>query len=176
MAELSLKPVKSVWFEIGVGAAAVAALLLITIFIGSDLGKRAQSILDKKQELASKTSALQASANLRSDFDKAKPYFSVFENILPTKDRLIRFPRDFEELSKKKNIEFGFSFGSEEESSEEVPGSLAYSMNVAGSYDKLLEFLKAADTGQYIVGWETLDFTRKDGDYRGILSGKVFSQ
>jgi len=39
----------------------------------------------------------------------------------------------------------------------------------------LMNFIKALDSGQYLIGFKSLDFTRENDNFRMLLGGQVFS-
>jgi len=150
--------------------------LSLTIWLSGDLSRRAERIQNKKNEIASRSEKLGALAILKSDFESAKPYFSILDNILPTKDQLIRLPREFEDLAKANKINFGANFGEELASSEFAPGSIGFNFSITGSYDRITSFIKSAESGRYILDFGTFDISESGDGFKGALLGKVFSQ
>lgn len=162
--------------NISLPAMTAVVILLLCLWLSSDISRRALLIQEKKNNLASRAEKLESLAALKSDFLSAKPYFSILENILPTKDQLIKFPRVLSDLARENKINFGTTFGEETKSTETSPGSIAFSLSVAGSYDKIVNFIKTAESGSYILSWSSIDIRDGGDGSRGVISGKVFSQ
>lgn len=154
------------------GGAAIFAILLA--YLGSSINARVMSIQQARQESALRRTAIQSLATLRVDSERAKPYFSVLENILPPKDALIRFPRDMEDLARRNNAEFGFAFGAELPPAVATPGSIDFTFTLGGAYARLVDFIRMAESGRYILDWGGLDVNLREGAYRGTINGRVF--
>lgn len=115
-------------------------------------------------------------ASLKSDFESAKPYISVLENILPIRDKLISFPRDIIFIAQKNKVEAAVSFGAETLASKTEAGFIKFTMTVDGSYSDILKFLQEAEKGKYIIDWVDTDLAFGNKKYKGSISGRVFLQ
>lgn len=163
-------------FNISLPLIGIAVFLSLSIWIAGDISRRAMLIQNKKNETASRAEKLGSLAVLKSDFESAKPYFSILENILPMKDQLIRLPREFEDLAKNHKINFGSSFGEEVASTPSAPGSIGFNFAIGGSYDRIVSFIKSAESGRYILNFMSIDISETSDGFRGTLGGKVFYQ
>lgn len=154
-----------------IGILALAALLFFTYASIQDLVTK---IDQERSALASKSNALSSLASLRGDFEKAKPYLSLLENILPPRDQLLVFSNELEGLAQKNNLQFGFTYGEEKPSTITVPGSLAFKISLTGNYDGITAFLKALENERYFIDISNVDDSRKGDDFSAIINGKVF--
>ncbi len=163
-------------FNILLATIGVAVFLSLSVWLSLDISRRAGIIQSKKNEVASRTEKLGSLAILKSDFESAKPYFSILENILPIKDQLISLPREFEDLAKTGKINFGAAFPEESAGSDIEPGFISFNFSIGGTYDRILSFIKSAESGRYILNFSSLDISEGGEGFRGSLSGKVFYQ
>jgi Tfp pilus assembly protein PilO len=160
--------------SIGMGGAILIGILLL--YIGHDINKRIREIQNQRSELAFRTQNIQTLALLRSGLEKSKTYISFLENILPSRDYLIAFPKDLEEMAKQNNIDLGFSFGSEYAATPEAPGYLTFTITISGVFDDMMAFLKTVEKSRYFVNFISMDLNKRDKIYTGTLSGQVFSR
>ncbi len=157
-----------------VGALFVASMIIV--LLSYDIGRRALMIQGYTKELRARVDASLAISSLKTDFELAKPYFSVLENILPIRDSLISFPKDISFVAQKNKISAAVSFGSETASTVATPGFVNFSMVLEGSYDDILKFMAEVERGKYVIDWASVDFSFNKKNYTGTISGRVFSQ
>lgn len=153
------------------GILALAALLF---FIYTNIQDSVLKISQERSALVSKSNALSSLASLRGEFEKAKPYFSLLENILPPRDQLLVFSKELEGLAKKNNLNFGFTYGEEKLSTDKEPGYIAFRISVTGGYAGLTNFLKSLEIERYFIDISTVDASKKGDDFSAIINGKVF--
>lgn len=154
------------------GAALVISLLVV--FLGFNISSRTGVILEERGEIASKATAMESLALLRSDSEKSGPYISILENILPTKDQLIIFSRDWDSLAKGRHLSFGFNFGKETAPTASEPGSNEFRAVVSGPYAELVNFLKDVKKSRYLVKFVNVDIIEKGKEFEMSISGSVF--
>lgn len=166
------KELRRLWITIG----AVAALIALTAWVGYDLKRLALIVQHERQERAERGAATTALATLRSDALRAKQYRSTLENILPTKDDLIQFPREMAALGKQGGVDVVVTFGAETASTEKTLGTIRFAMTVDGSYDAVAAFMGVVERSRYIVAWDAVDITEQKGRYHATIDGRVFSR
>jgi hypothetical protein len=162
------------FMDIAISFGGLAILSFLSFYFVGLIEARVAGIQKIRQELSVRRSAIQSLAALRVDAERARSYSSLLENVLPPKDALVRFPRDMEDLAKRNNVEFGSAFGAEVSPTESFPGFINFTFTLGGTYSRLSEFLKAAESGKYILDWNLLDLTLREGAYRGTITGRVF--
>jgi Tfp pilus assembly protein PilO len=166
------KELRGFWVTIG----AVVILVAITTWVGFDLYQLALTVQQERQERAERVAAAHALATLQSDALRAQAYRSTLENILPTKDTLIQFPKEIVALGKEGGEDVGVTFRTETASTEKTPGSIQFAMTVDGSYDEIAAFISRVERSRYIVAWDTIDVSEQKGRYRATIDGRVFSR
>lgn len=159
----------------------VSGLLLVVLgisigILSYDIKGRARVIQDYKKELRAATEASLSLLSLQADFEHAKPYVSVLENILPIRDQLISFPKDLAFVAQKNKIASAVSFGAETLATDKVPGFVRFSMTLDGPYDNILKFMQEVERGKYIIDWSNIDFISDNKSYKGTIFGRVFFQ
>ncbi|MCL5017103.1 MAG: hypothetical protein M1155_00345 [Patescibacteria group bacterium] len=154
--------------------AGIIVLAIVLFFLFNNVQDSVSKIKVERAALIAKSSALSSLASLRGDFEKAKPYLTLLENILPPRDQLLIFSNELEGLAKQNNLGFGFTYGEEKQSSGNVPGSLAFKISLTGSYSGITNFLKSLETERYFIDIVNVDESRKGDDFSAIINGKVF--
>ena len=156
----------------------VVLLLGFILFLSQGIKKRAETIVNQQQELSFFSEAIALVASLEKEAKKAEPYFSVLENILPSKDRLIDFRRELEGLTKKEDLSFGFSFGEEKAATENLPASVSFTFNTKGPFRKVLVFLESLEKTRFLIKFRKFEFTKDIATDKVNLSleGSVFFQ
>ncbi len=166
------KELRSVWITVSV----VVALIVCIVFVGYDITRLANTVQQERKTQAEREAAARAIATLQDDALRAKQYRSTLENMLPTKDNLIQFPREVAALGKQYGTDVGVTFGSEIGSTEKAPGTIRFAMSVDGAYDAIVAFMGAVERSRYIVTWDTVDVAEQKGRYHATIDGRVFSR
>jgi len=152
----------------------ILALAGLVLFIYMDIQASVLTITQKNNTLATRSNSLSSLAILRGEFEKAKPYFSLLENILPPRDQLLSFSKELEGIAKKNSLEFGFTFGEERLATPTEPGYIAFRATVTGTYAGLANFLRSLETGRYFIDVSTVDSVKKGDGFSNIINGRVF--
>lgn len=163
--------------DVGIPLITSALIVALSFTLLRDIERRAGNIQDFQRTIASRANAVGTLASLRADAERARIYSSVLENILPTKDQLISFPKEFELIASKQHIRLAASFGNERAGTDAEPGAIAFTFKAQGTFPNILAFLSAAESSRYILQWNTFEFLRgKNDDYTAVISGLVFAR
>ncbi len=142
-----------------------------------DAHRHARAIQDATRESRARTSAENQLSLLRSQADAAAKETPLLLSLLPLQDQLIHFPRESGLLARRHNVEMGFLFGASASSATSTPGSVAFAMTGKGAAADWLDFLAEMETGQYLIGIDSLRMASADGKtYDTTINGKIFSQ
>lgn len=175
---LNVKDFK-IQLSIEIGLWVVLILFFGSLFwwLSSDLSRRAGDFQQQRQEVKARVEAIQSFTVLKAEFLRAKPYSSVLENILPTRDQLIELPKFFASLAGKYKVDFSSNFGAETMGQNGLPSSIGVTMTMSGPYDQLVNALRALERERFILTWDAIDLLiggEKSGAYRASLSARVF--
>lgn len=152
----------------------ILVLSVVIFFVGMSMSDSVTKINQQHLTLATRLNSLRSLATLRADYEKAKPYFSFLENILPARDQLLSFENDMRSLANKEKLNPGFSFTSEKASMDTEPGALSFRMTLEGSYDGFVNFLNDVESSRYFIDVSDVDLSSKGTGYAAIINGKVF--
>lgn len=166
---------KQLWIKIGVGSGLVLMAILLIQLIVINIESNSQKIARQRQELGLRILGTDSLATLKLDAEKAEPYQSILDNILPEKDRLINFGQDLITMAKKNKVAMEFAFGGEVKSADTEPGFINFSIKADGAYDDFIRFLREVEKSRFLVKFTAADVTRDSGQRFDILaSGQVF--
>lgn len=133
-----------------------------------------KKIGEQYSTLTARSNSLLSLATLRGEFIKANPYFSLLENILPPRDQLLSFSKELENIARKNNLEFNFTFGEEKVSSGNDPGQISFRAVVNGGYEGISEFLKGIESSRYFIDPSSVDLVKRGLVFSATINGKVF--
>lgn len=164
-------------YDIGIPALILATLFALALLLRFDIARRAAAIQELRSTLASRARGVETLAALRRSAERARIYASVLGNILPTRDQLIGFPKEFELIAKKFDVRLSAAFGGETAATATEPGAIEFSFSVRGTYANIVAFITAAETSRYILSWSAFEFLKEKGDiYTATISGRVFTR
>ncbi|MFA5098828.1 MAG: type 4a pilus biogenesis protein PilO [Candidatus Paceibacterota bacterium] len=166
---------KRLLITIGIPLGICALLIGATIFIGFDIGDRATNANEKRLTFISRLAIADSLASLKKDSEQIKSYYTVIENILPKRDRLVLFPRDINTIGAQNNLDINITLGQGAVGGEGGYWDTKFKINGKGTIENFINFIKKLENGQYLIGLESIDFTREGDNFKALLSGDVFS-
>lgn len=160
---------------IGIALAGAAAFAVLTALVQNDIEKRAERIIEARNEFAARTKAIELLAALNEQSAQSFTYTSFLENILPERDQLIRFPADLESIGRSHNVDFKAKFGNEEKGEALRPGAVSFQASAQGTFDDFTAFLASLKKSRYFIDFESFALSGKTGNAFSItMSGRVF--
>ncbi|MDP3052887.1 MAG: hypothetical protein Q8N22_02960 [bacterium] len=137
------------------------------VFLGTDIGHRAETTKTQRQSLADHSESLSLYAKLQSQSVEAEPYISVLQNVLPIRDRLLDFQKEMERLATQSGVGFGFNFMAETPSTATAAGRMGFTMVSQGSISKIFNFIKLMENSRFLVSFSNFDFTGSTANING---------
>jgi hypothetical protein len=166
---------KRIAVQLSVSFTIIAILVLGILLFGFRINKFSNEIAAKRQELNERSSALQSLASLQSDYStKGQPYLNVLYNVVPQKDELIDLSKDFQVIAQEDKLNYGFTFLGETPSSGEDLGAVKFSLNLGGTLNSLLNFLKDMENFRYLVNLDNVSISRGATKVEMNIRGSVF--
>lgn len=149
----------------------------MVVWFAHDMTRRVALIHDMRRETLLRSSSSEQGILLNAQADQAMRAMPFLQSLLPPVDRLINFPRESGVLARRHNLEFGFSFGVSVPGTVDTPGTLAFSASGKGAAEPWFDFMREFESGQYLVGLDSLRMTSADGKrYDTAINGKIFTQ
>lgn len=150
----------------------IALLILIIpitglIFLGMDIGRRAEAARIKRQSLADNSEELLLYATLQGQSSEVEPYISVLQNVLPIRDKLLEFQKEMEKLAVQAGVGFGFNFTKETPSSASAAGRMGFNIVTQGQISKIFSFIKSMENSRFLVNFGNFDFTGTTANITG---------
>ena len=167
---------KQLFVSLGIAVGLVAVAIITAQLASGMLTRTAGEIDQRKNELALRTTVTASLAELRQNFTRAEPLQRILDKIFPPKDELINFGRDFINLSRQRNLEFGFNFGNETLASEDKPGFISFSASGKGTQDNFLNFLQDLEKSTLFIKINSVDLVRQTSSesFNIVMDGQVF--
>jgi len=160
-----------------IACSGITLIAVIIIVLNFDINKRIERIETRKREVIIQSQAILILSDLKKEALRARSDQALLESALPTRDQLISFPRELEQLAKANSVDLGFAFGSETPSTESQPGSIKFTMSLGGSIDGLLDFLKALETNKYFINLSSVDLAKREGSRFALgTTGEIFTR
>lgn len=166
---------KRLLVEIGIPVAVLILILIGIFFVGSDIADKAQKIESQRSDIAARLEIANSLTSLKNDSEQIKNYQFALENILPSRDKLILFPRDISAMGKQYNLDINIALGQGTAGTENNPWSTSFRIAGAGKFNDFLTFLKSLNSGKYTTSFSELDFVKEGDNFRASLAGQVFS-
>lgn len=168
--------------ELMIGLGIIVASLVVFFIVFSQLEGRldtlSASVSAAQANINHKAQLLADLAELKRNSGSANEYKRKMEALLPERDQLYNYQRYLENLAVPRKLNFNFVFqGEPVASTPTAPGSAAFNLDISGSIDGILMFMKDAEIGttRNIMSIENFDLTRDSSNvYRLQLAGKTY--
>jgi hypothetical protein len=168
---------KHFWISMSVILFTIAASSVALYFLSVNLEQTANAIGAARAATANGNAEFQDLANLQHDAATATAYQAVMDKLLVSQEALITFPTQIDALGRSNSVSTDFSFqGAAIPSSGSSPGSAAFSLDVSGTLDNVISFMKSFESTSPILlsSLNALNLTANGSNYTLITQGTVF--
>lgn len=152
----------------------VIFIMAVIIYLGFDVRKKADAIAEFQSQILSHISQVSDLSKLKSQEREAQIALLKLNSALPQRDSLFGVSKDLGTFATARNLAFGSKFGEEVEPKEDKPGFIRVEMNVTGTYDNIIGFLKDIETSSYFINPFSLDLTKQGTTYTGAINSEIF--
>ncbi len=166
---------KRLLITIGAPLSICLILVLGLFFVGSDISQKVNKIRELRGDLLFRTGLTNSLAILSQQSETAKNYDSQLQNILPSGDQLIAFPKNIISLAKQNNLNINATLGQKKSQEEEGLQQTEFNIEGQGPFENFVNFLKSLESSQYFISLKTIDVIRQNRDFGLMMSGSVFS-
>lgn len=163
----------SLIYNLSITGGIVVFILVIVLYLGLDVQKKADAIAKAQKETLFHISQVSDLGKLKNQEKEAQVDFLKLNSALPKRDSLFEVNKNLGVFAEARSLAFGSKFGEEVDSYDGNPGFIRVEMNVSGSYDNILGFLKDIETSRYFINPFGLDLTRQGAGYTGVINSKI---
>lgn len=154
--------------QIGVSLGIALVILTLVIFLGLDIGKRANDVAVSRGELNGKIKQLNNLAELQSDKETSEIYSIKLQEVLPKRDDLLSFPSRIDAIAGSHNVASQFSFGNESDK------NIQFSLVIQGNYNNIVSFIETIEKDILFLDLESFDVVGSDIEYSAKLVGTIY--
>ncbi|MCX8016058.1 MAG: hypothetical protein N2692_02030 [Patescibacteria group bacterium] len=165
----------------------IAIFILALILSFSIIKKQGSAIKNTRIEYSTLLQQSEIYSNLQKNAKLLLPYTKNIQNLIPDKNHLIDFSEYLNQLANKHNLELGLVFkevGADDEKKIVFQNidQATFSINIRGTSDDFLAFIKDLKTFPYFIDFYNFNITSTgvNADKKEVFSynieGKVFIQ
>lgn len=166
---------KKLLLESSIALAMVVILLGGVWYFGNTIKDISDSISTMRQELASRSHALNSLAALRSEYrTRAARNLNTMYAYVPTEEQLINLRQEFLVLTAKSNLGLSYTFISESPASAANFGSYNFRLDVTGDYDRLTSFVTTLQNFRYLSNFQGYAISRAGDKSTLSVKGTVY--
>ncbi len=162
-------------FSIIAGSIAVFGTLFY--FLSQDLYLQSGKISADRSIINQRAATIDSLNNLKKDAPNADVYLKAMNKLLVPQDQLFDFSRWLDGIARVRQVGMSFHFNGNIVSSQgNSPSYIAFSLDLNGGIQNLLDFLKDVEfrSPRFLVRIDNFDFTKNDRGYRILSNGRVF--
>ncbi|HZX00860.1 MAG TPA: hypothetical protein VFE87_00455 [Candidatus Paceibacterota bacterium] len=152
----------------------VIFIMAVVLYLGLDIREKTDVIAQAQGEILSRISQVSDLGKLKGQEKEAQVALLKLNSALPQRDSLFGVSRDLGVFAETRNLAFGSKFGEEVAPKDGKPGFIKVEMNIAGSYDNIIGFLKDIETSSYFINPFSLDLTKQGVGYTGVINSEIF--
>ena len=161
-------------YSLSITGGIIIFILAVVLYLGLDIRKKADAIAGVETETISRISKVSDLNKLKSQEKEAQADLIKLKSALPKRDSLFEVSKNLSAFAKARNLAFGYKFGEEVESKGGNPGFIRVEMNISGSYENILSFLRDIEASKYFINLSSLDLTRQNTGYTSIINSQIF--
>jgi Tfp pilus assembly protein PilO len=161
-------------YSLSITGVIVVFVLAVILYLGLDIRKKADSLSVVQGEAISRISKVSDLNKLKNQEKEAQVDLLKLNNALPRRDSLFEVSKDLAAFAQKRSLAFGYKFGEEVESKGGNPRFIRVGMNISGSYENILGFLRDIESSKYFINTSSLDLVQQNVGYTGIINSQIF--
>ncbi len=167
---------KSLYVNLGI----LAAIILVFVSFSYLLRMSVDHQVSVIQDINSKKSFVSDSSNnlsiLIKQWNFVRNYVQQISLMVPSKDNLVNFQRDLNDISQRDGVSLTFSFGSETPSSGAGNlGSIGFSSVINGTQQGILNFIQDVENKYYSLKISSLEMVKTSDTLSKLsITGQVF--
>ena len=161
-------------YSLSITGGIVVSIMAVVLYLGLDVRKKADVIAQAQGETLSSISQVRDINKLKGQEKEAQVALLKLNSALPQRDSLFGVSKDLGAFANARDLAFGSKFGEEIVPKDGNPGFIKVEMNVAGSYDNIIGFLKDIETSNYFINPFSLDLTKQGVGYTGVINSEIF--
>jgi hypothetical protein len=169
---------KKMWLGIGIIISSFAIFGALIFWLAGKIESDAAKAAASQTTVVNYNRALAILVELKGKESEIESYRKRLNALLPTKNDLIEFPKFLEERSRIHQVSINFSFkgGDAVEPQENRPGSVAFSLDVTGTLERLKSFFRELESGsaKFVSALDSLDVNLSGDEYRVTAQGRAF--
>ena len=146
-------------YSLSITGGIVVFTVAVVLYLGIDIQKKVSAISEVHGEILFNISQVSDLSKLKGQEMEAQVALLKLNSALPQRDSLFGVSKDLGTFADARNLAFGSKFGEEIAPKDGNPGFIRVEMNVAGSYDDIIAFLKDIETSSYFINPFSLDLT-----------------
>lgn len=136
------------------------------------------AIISDKTILQQQSTISEVLASLKKDLTAAKAYENAIDNLVPPKDQLVfGLSNWLGSQERLYGVKANFQFqGKEVESTDDTLGRVAFLMDVTGSVESVIAFLKDLEfnSSRFLMSFDSIEFVKVDPSYKVSVTGYAF--
>ncbi len=161
-------------YSLSITGGIVIFVLAIVLYLGLDIRKKADTIAGIQNQTLSYISKVNDLGKLKNQQKEAQSDLLKLNGALPKRDSLFEVSKNLDVFARARSLAFGYKFGEEVKFKDGNPGFVKVEMNVSGSYDNIINFLKDVENSKYFINSSSLDLTQQNVGYAGVINSKIF--
>lgn len=168
---------KTIVFNLAATGVLIAVFSGVAIFLRQDIKNRSAEYVAAKNEINSHSEAIKSLAGLKTDAEEAKKYEQQIAAYLISKDQLINFSKDINQMAQQNKIGVNVSFREEIPPTESEPRRTSLSMSSEGesTFFNFAKFLGFLENSKYSIKFLGLDASQEGAALKFNINSQVFS-
>lgn len=169
---------KKVWLGLGLIFAGIVVFGAPSFWLAGKIEKDSKKASLTQTSIANYSRAVAILAELKSKSSEVKSYGNRLNALLPSRDDLIELPKFLEERGRIHQVSVKFAFKGEAATKpkDSQPGSVAFTLDVTGSDERLRSFFREIETAstKFMIVLDTMDMNLSGNEYRVTAQGRAF--
>lgn len=167
---------KNLFLALGIFLAAIVFFIIVLWLMGGSIKAKAEQLSVVDTKLGEINANFSSLAALKQQYNgKAVGYLTIINNVVPLKDNLINFLKDFTILADASHLAgFGLDLVGETPPTAESLGWVSITSGPEGSIEQFISFLDSLPKINYLVSFNSATLSRRGQNFQFNLKGRVF--
>ncbi len=151
-------------------------IITATIFLRTGTANKISLVVEKNRAIGAYGDSVNNLAELKKAFGGTEIERATLNQILPTRDRLLKVPKEIRLEAQKLGVNAVMTLGTEFEAEDNSLPGIAFQLTTDGAIETLISFMDKLKKLPYLMSLDSVNVSGEENKSSLAVSGKLFSK
>ncbi len=162
--------------QTGITAGVCLVIIVTTILLRAGTEKKIALIAEKNNAVNAYSDSVRNLAELKKNFQETATEQATLNQILPTRDRLLKIPKEIRLEAQKFGLTAAMTLSTEFEAKDDSLPGIAFHLKIDGAMDSAVVFMEKLKTLPYLISLDSVNVSGEENKATLDIGGRIFAK